>query len=99
MHPHVWYKSKKWETRVKSTYFEEGDVLRIRISERPVARKVAQDTDVQIAYAADGSVVEVVLLNAMVQGWIPLSVKLPLPRPVSRLREALGRLLSSAMKR
>ena len=84
---------------MKSTYFEEGDVLRIRISERPVARKVAQDPDVHIAYAADGSVVEVVLLNAMVQGWVPLCVKLPLPKPLSRLRDALARLLASIAKR
>ncbi len=83
---------------MKSIYFEEGDVLRIRISERPVARKVSQDDDVHIAYAADGSVVEVVLLNAMVQGWVPLCVKLPLPRPISRLRDALGRLLSAARR-
>ncbi len=83
---------------MKSTYFEEGDVLRIRLSELPVARKVAQDDDVHIAYAADGSVVEVVLLNAMVQGWVPLCVKLPLHRPVSRLREALARLVSSAKR-
>jgi hypothetical protein len=86
------------DTRVKSTYFEEGDVLRIRISDRPVARKVAQDADVHIAYAADGSVVEVVLLNAMVQGWVPLGVKLPLPKPVSRLRDALARVWSSARR-
>jgi hypothetical protein len=84
---------------MKSTYFEEGDVLRIRISEQPVARKVAQDADVHIGYAADGSVVEVVLLNAMVQGWVPLCVKLPLPKPISRMREALARLLASVAKR
>lgn len=84
---------------MKSTYFEEGDVLRIRISEQPVARKVAQSDDVHIAYAVDGSVVEVVLLNAMVQGWVPLCVKLPLPKPISRLRDAIGRLLSSVAKR
>lgn len=84
---------------MKSTYFEEGDVLRIRISERPVARKVAQSDDVHIAYAADGSVVEVVLLNAMVQGWVPLCVRLPLPKPISRLRDAFARLLSSVAKR
>ena len=84
---------------MKSTYFEEGDVLRIRISEQPVARKVAQGDDVHIAYAADGSVVEVVLLNAMVQGWVPLCVKLPLPKPISRLRDAFARLLSSVAKR
>jgi hypothetical protein len=91
--------SKRGETLMKSTYFEEGDVLRVRISEQPVARKVAQDDNVHIAYGADGSVVEVVLLNAMVQGWVPLCVKLPLPRPVSRLRDALVRLLSLAKTR
>lgn len=84
---------------MKSTYFEEGDVLRIRISELPVAREVSQDQHVHIAYAADGSVVEVVLLNAMVQGWVPLSIKLTLPKPLSRLRDALARLLASATKR
>ncbi len=84
---------------MKSTYFEEGDVLRVRISAKPVAREVLQDGDVFIAYAADGSVVEVVLLNAMVQGWVPLCVKLPLPRPVSRLRDVVERFLTLPPRR
>ena len=84
---------------MKSTYFEQGDVLRIQISERPISREVSQDRNVYIAFADDGSVVEVVLLNAKVRGWLPLRVKLPFSRPVSRLRKALGCLLSLPPKR
>jgi hypothetical protein len=76
-----------------STYFETGDVLRIRLSEKPVAHEVPHGDNVYIAYADDGTVVHVVLLNARAQGWIPLRVKLPLPSSVARLREAIAYLL------
>jgi hypothetical protein len=49
---------------MRSTYFELGDVLRIRLSDLPIAREVAQGRHVQVAYADNGTVVELVLLQA-----------------------------------
>lgn len=66
---------------MRSTYFELGDVLRIRLSDLPIAREVAQGRHVHVAYAANGTVVELVLLQARAQGWLPLHIKLRLPRP------------------
>lgn len=68
---------------MRSTYFELGDVLRIRLSDLPIAREVAQGRHVHVAYAANGTVVELVLLQARAQGWLPLHIKLRLPRPES----------------
>lgn len=55
-------------------------MLRIRLSDLPIAREVAQGRHVHVAYAANGTVVELVLLQARAQGWLPLHVKLRLPR-------------------
>jgi hypothetical protein len=94
MHPHIWYNlSCQKEVRLNSTYFEQGDVLHIRISQRPVAREVSQDRNVHISFAADGSIVEIVLLNAAAHGWLPPRVKLPLKRRISRFREVLVRIV------
>ncbi len=81
---------------MKSTYFELGDVLQIRIGEKPVAREVSQNQDVHISYAEDGTVVEVVLLNAAAQGWWPLRVKLPALKKsrAPRLRRIVAQLFS-----
>jgi uncharacterized protein YuzE len=49
---------------VKTTYFENDDILQIRVSEKPIVREVSHGWNVNIAYAEDGSVVEIVLLDA-----------------------------------
>lgn len=74
---------------MRSTYFELGDVLRIRLSDLPIAREVSQGRHVHVAYADNGTVVELVLLQARARGWLPLRVKLRLPRsPASRVSGA-----------
>jgi hypothetical protein len=53
---------------LKTTYFDEDDTLVMRLSDKPIAREVSQDWNTHIAYAADGSVVEAVILQATARG-------------------------------
>ena len=50
------------------TNFDEDDILVIRLSDKPIAREVSQNWNTHISYAEDGSVVEVVLLEARAIG-------------------------------
>jgi|AVFP01.1.fsa_nt_gi uncharacterized protein YuzE len=49
---------------MKTTYHCDDDILEIRISDKPVTREVSHGWNVNISYAEDGSVVEIVLLEA-----------------------------------
>jgi len=57
---------------MRTFYDAEDDVLIMRISDKPVVREVSQDWNTCISYAADGSVVEMVILDASTQGAWPL---------------------------
>jgi hypothetical protein len=56
---------------MKSIYFENDDILQIRVSDKPIAREVSQDWHTNISYAEDGSIVEIVLLDAKKEGLLP----------------------------
>lgn len=58
-----------------TTYFDEDDILVIRLSDKPIVREVSQNWNTHISYAEDGSTVEVVLLEARVNGAYPLDVQ------------------------
>lgn len=58
-----------------TTYFDEDDILVIRLSDKPIAREVSQNWNAHISYAEDGSMVEVVLLEARANGAYPLEVQ------------------------
>ena len=60
---------------MKTTYFDDDDTLVIRLSDKPIVREVSQDWNAHIAYAADGTVVETVILDAARCGAWPLSVE------------------------
>jgi hypothetical protein len=60
---------------MKTTYFDDEDTLVIRLSDKPVVREVSQDWNTHVSYAADGSVVETVILEAVRCGAWPLSVE------------------------
>jgi hypothetical protein len=60
---------------VKSIYFENDDILQIRVSERQIVREVSQDWQTNIGYAEDGSIVEIVLLDAKKEGLLPLEYR------------------------
>ena len=57
---------------MKSIYFENDDILQIRVSEKQIVREVSQDWHTNISYAEDGSIVEIVLLDAKKEGLLPL---------------------------
>lgn len=56
---------------MKPIYYPQDDILEIRLSDKPIAREVSQDWNVNISYAEDGSVVELVILDAVKAGFIP----------------------------
>jgi uncharacterized protein YuzE len=59
---------------MKTTYYDEDDILEIHVSDKPVAREVSHGWNVNISYAEDGSVVEIVLLEAKEKGLYPVAV-------------------------
>ena len=56
---------------MKSIYFENDDILQIRVSDKPITREVSQDWHTNVSYAEDGSIVEIVLLDAKKEGLLP----------------------------
>jgi len=60
---------------MRTTYYDEDDILVIRLSDKPISREVSQDWNTHISYADDGSTVEIVLLEAKASGAYPLRVE------------------------
>lgn len=60
---------------MKTTYFDDEDTLVIRLSDKPIVREVSQDWNTHVSYAADGTVVETVILEAAKLGAWPLEVR------------------------
>jgi Protein of unknown function (DUF2283) len=60
---------------MKTTYFDDEDTLVIRLSDKPIVREVSQDWHTHVSYAADGSVVETVVLEAARIGAWPLRIE------------------------
>lgn len=64
---------------MKSVYFEDDDILQIRLlrdgQDKPVVREVSQGWHTNISYAEDGSIVEIVLLDAKNEGLLPVEFR------------------------
>ena len=60
---------------MKSLYFENDDILQIRVSDKPIVREVSQDWQTNISYAVDGSIVKIVLLDAKKEGLLPVEFR------------------------
>ncbi len=60
---------------MKSIYFENDDILQIRVSDKPIVREVSQDWHTNISYAEDGTIVEIVLLDAKKVGLLPVEFR------------------------
>lgn len=60
---------------VKTTYYDDDDILVIRLSDKPVVREVSQDWHTHVSFAADGTVVETVILEAAHVGAWPLTIE------------------------
>ena len=56
------------QSRKKSIYFADDDILQIRLSDKPIVREVSQDWHTHIGYAEDSTMVEIVLLDARKEG-------------------------------
>jgi hypothetical protein len=59
---------------MRTTYFDEDDILVMHLSDEPIAREVSQDWNTHISYAEDGTMVEVVVIDAAAAGAFPLEV-------------------------
>jgi hypothetical protein len=64
---------------MKPTYYEQGDVLHLRLSTAPAVRELSRGP-VRVACGADGLPVELVVLGARSLGLFEPEVKLPLAR-------------------
>ncbi|MCK6411550.1 MAG: DUF2283 domain-containing protein [Azonexus sp.] len=60
---------------MRTTYYDEDDILVIRLSDKAIAREVSQNWNTHISYAEDGSAVEIVLLEARANGAFPLHIE------------------------
>lgn len=59
---------------MRTTYYDEDDILVMRLSDKPITREVSQDWNTHISYAADGTTVEIVVLDAAAIVAYPLQV-------------------------
>lgn len=57
---------------MKTTYFRDDDILVLHMADKPIVREVSQDWNTHISYAADGTVVEIVVLDAQISGAMPV---------------------------
>ena len=60
---------------MKSIYFENDDILQIRVFEKQIVREVSQDWHTNISCAEGGSIVKIVLLDAKKDGLLPLEYR------------------------
>jgi uncharacterized protein YuzE len=60
---------------MKAVYYPQDDILELRLSDKKIVREMAQDWNVAISYAEDGSVVEVVILDAVAAGLMPFQAE------------------------
>ena len=60
---------------MKSIYSENNDILQIHVSEEQSVREVSQDWHSNISNAEDGSIVQIVLLDAKKGGLLLLKYR------------------------
>jgi uncharacterized protein YuzE len=60
---------------MKSIYFEDDDILQISLSDKPIVREVSQDWNINISYAEDGTITNIVILGARDRGILPFNIK------------------------
>lgn len=56
---------------MKAVYHPQDDILVLHFSDKPIVRETSQDWNVNLSYADDGSVVEMVILDLVASGLIP----------------------------
>ena len=56
---------------MKTIYCPQDDILAIYFNDQPIMREVAQFSNVNLSFAANASLVDVVILDAVKAGFIP----------------------------
>jgi hypothetical protein len=59
---------------MRTTYYDDDDILVMHLSDKPITREVSQDWNTHFSYAADGTTVEVVVLDARANGALPVEI-------------------------
>lgn len=59
---------------MRTTYYDADDILVMHLSDKHVNREVSQDWNTHISYAEDGTMVEIVVIDAATTGAFPLEV-------------------------
>ncbi|MGQ4880021.1 DUF2283 domain-containing protein [Billgrantia sp. LNSP4103-1] len=57
---------------MRTTYDEADDILVLHLSDKPIVKELSQDWNTHVSYAEDGTLVEIVILDASKQGAWPL---------------------------
>jgi hypothetical protein len=57
---------------MRTVYDEADDILVLHLSDKPIVKEMSQDWNTHVSYAEDGTLVEVVILDASKQGAWPL---------------------------
>jgi hypothetical protein len=60
---------------MRTTYYDQDDILVINLSDKLIHREVSQDWCTHISYAEDGTTVEIVVLDAKANGMYPLAIE------------------------
>ena len=60
---------------MRTSYDETEDILVIRFSDKPVVREVSENWHTHISHADDGSIVEIVVLDARANGAWPFEIR------------------------
>ncbi|MGS0756409.1 DUF2283 domain-containing protein [Roseateles sp. GG27B] len=61
---------------MRTTYFDDDDILVLHLSDKPITREDSQDWNTHISCAADGTTVEIVVIDAAAIGEFPLDTTL-----------------------
>lgn len=60
---------------MKSTCCENDDILQMRLSDKTIVREESQGWHTNISHAEDGTIVEIVLLDAKKEGLMPIELR------------------------
>lgn len=59
---------------MRATYYPGDDILVLRFNDREIVREVSQDWHINVAFDADGTVVQMVILEAVASKFMDASV-------------------------
>ncbi len=62
---------------MQTIYYPDDDILELKFSDKPIAREISQNWNVNISYDAEGDIVEMVILEAQESGLYPVHTEEP----------------------